>query len=110
MNTLPNSCIMVVNISDNFIETVVTGCDNVKKIQQLGFSGDKDRLSKNISNENEKLSVINELISADALFCFGYGWYPSEIMADYTQKGIINRPYKIIAWTNKTTYLIEERN
>lgn len=110
MNTLPNSCIMVVNISDNFIETVVTGCDNVKKIQQLVFSGNKDRFSKNISNENEKLSVINELISADALFCFGYGWYPSEIMADYTQKGIINRPYKIIAWTSKTTFLIEERN
>lgn len=50
------------------------------------------------------------IINAGALFCFGYGWYPSEIMAGYMQKGIINRPYKIIAWTNKTTYLIEERN
>lgn len=110
MNTLPSDCIIVVGISDNFIETVVTGYDNVEKMQRLGFSADNDRFSKNTSNENEKLSVISELINADALFCFGYGWYPSEIMADYTQKGIINRPYKIIAWTNKTTYLIEERN
>ena len=47
MNTLPSDCIIVVSISDNFIETVVTGYDNVEKMQRLGFSADNDRFSKN---------------------------------------------------------------
>ncbi len=46
MNTLPSDCIMVVNISDNFIETVVAGCNNVKKSNSWFFLVIKTDLAK----------------------------------------------------------------
>lgn len=107
MNALPVNCIVVTVIKNDCIEVIVTGSDNFNQLQKLGFSTTRGRCTKNIYNNNEKQDVINELIDVGALFLFGYGWYPSEVMADYVERGIINKTYKIISWTNRTTYLIE---
>lgn len=62
-----------------------------------------------VSDEKDKHGIINELINEGALFLYGHGWYPSEVMEYYKEQKINFGRYKIIYWTDKDTYHIEER-
>ncbi|WP_330986290.1 MULTISPECIES: hypothetical protein [Enterobacterales] len=109
MNRVPNDSIIVVDISSKAIEIVASSHELIEKMKSIGFTHCNDCLSFHFSDEDEKKKIIKILINENSLFSFGYGWYPSEVMAYYKENGVDFGPYKIISWRDKNTYHIEER-
>ncbi|WP_223254652.1 hypothetical protein DUT67_05210 [Pectobacterium peruviense] len=64
---------------------------------------------KSVESESDKLDLIRDLVKVDALFLFGYGWCPSEVMANYKEKGLYAGKYKIISWSDSRHYKVEEK-
>ncbi|MCL6327687.1 hypothetical protein [Pectobacterium polaris] len=85
------------------------GNDSVKEVEALGFLASGQFMVKTIKNESEKLELIKSLAKVDALFVFGYGWYPSEVMDFYKEKNAYIGKYKVISWSDPNHYNIEER-
>ena len=109
MNVMPRNSIIVSDIAGNTLKLRVLGDDSIKKMKVIGFLHSDDFMVKTVANENEKLDLIKELVKADALFSFGYGWYPSEVMDFYREKGIYKGKYKVISWSDPNHYQIEEK-
>ncbi|EJS96045.1 Hypothetical protein Y17_0677 [Pectobacterium wasabiae CFBP 3304] len=105
---MPNNAIVVIDISNNTLKIKVSG-DNLKEnLKSLGFTCFKELMVKTVVDEKEKITIISELVKMDALFSFGYGWYPSEVMAYYKCNGVYSGKYKVISWISRTEYNIRE--
>ncbi|MCU1795200.1 hypothetical protein [Pectobacterium polaris] len=109
MNVIPDNSIVVSDIATNTIKLRVQGNDSVKEVEVLGFLASGQFMVKTIKNESEKLELIKSLAKVDALFLFGYGWYPSEVMDFYKEKNAYIGKYKVISWSDPNNYNIEER-
>ena len=109
MNKMPNEVIIVIDIAGNLIKTRAFGQHFIKKMQVLGFSLLDEFMVRPVSDDLDKQRIIRILISEGALFLYGNGWYPSEVMEYYKDQGINFGIYKIIYWSDKDTYHIEER-
>ncbi len=62
-----------------------------------------------VANEDEKIDIIKKLIDKKALFMYGHGWYPSELIEYLKDKGVQFKKYSVIYWRGKDDYSIEER-
>lgn len=109
MNVIPHNAIVVVEMSNNKIIVKVSGDKNKKELLSEGFVDSNEFLIFNYNDENQKMKIIHSLVQRDALFSFGYGWSPSEIMAYYKEHGIYKGNYKKILWRSSTEYAIEEQ-
>ncbi|ETS33640.1 hypothetical protein [Photorhabdus khanii] len=109
MNKMPDNSIIVVDMAGNTLRLRVSGDKLVNKMKLLCFSLSDEFMELSIDNEDDKLKIIKTLINEDALFLYGNGWYPSEVMEYYKEKGIKLEKYKIIYWTDQKNYYIEER-
>ncbi|MGI8490945.1 hypothetical protein QWJ20_20780 [Pectobacterium sp. S5] len=109
MNVIPDNYIVVSDIATNTIKLRVQGNDSVKEVEALGFLASGQFMVKTIKDEGEKLELIKSLAKVDALFVFGYGWYPSEVMGFYKEKNAYIGKYKVISWSDPNHYNIEER-
>ncbi|WP_244884643.1 hypothetical protein [Enterobacter bugandensis] len=87
----------------------VLGSDLIRKMQAIGFSLKDELMVLPVIDEQDKQRIIRQLVDEGALFLFGYGWYPSEVMDYYKEQSINFGKYKIIYWSDKDTYHIEER-
>lgn len=109
MNNIPANSVVVVDISDLIIKLRISGEYLAKEMSALGFSVAGGFMIRSVVDEVEKINLIKELIEMDALFLFGYGWSPSEIMGRYKDNGVYNGTYKVISWSDPITYQVEER-
>ncbi len=109
MNIFPKEFIIVVDMADDIIKLKVAGENEKNKVKSIGFSEEKDIMKLEVNNVSEKIEVINTLISEGALFLYGHGWYPSELLEHYKEQGFKFKEYKIISWSTPDKYLIEER-
>ncbi|MFM2483471.1 hypothetical protein [Celerinatantimonas sp. YJH-8] len=109
MNVVPHNTIVVVEISNSKIIVKVSGYKNKKELLSEGFENLNEFLISDYNDENQKMKIIHILVQRDALFSFGYGWSPSEIMAYYKEEGIYKGNYKKILWRSSTEYVIEEQ-
>lgn len=109
MNIMPSNSIVVVDIVGDFIKTRVLGSKQMRMLEGLGFVYSDAFMLKKASGESEKIQIIDKLVKEDALFMFGYGWYPSEVMAYYKENGVYSGKYKVISWLDKDNYRIEEK-
>jgi len=75
----------------------------------IGFSLKDEFMVRPVSDDLDKQRIIKILIGDGALFLYGNGWYPSEVMEYYKDQGINFGKYKVIYWSDKDTYHIEER-
>lgn len=107
MNKIPDNSIVVTDITSKIIEVVISGESCIGEIKKIGFVCHAGSFSVQILDEEDKINKIKELISANALFSFGYGWYPSEVVAYYKERGVNFGIYKVIRWTGKDQYKIE---
>lgn len=108
MNKLPPNEIIIVDMSEN-IKILVTSNEKKEKTIQLGFTEiNNPYMNYSINGLSDKINKIKELISIGALFSYGIGWSPSELMSYYIDQGFIFDKYKIISWSNKSTYHIIE--
>lgn len=109
MNVIPYNAIVVREISHDTIKVMVQDYHSLTKVKDLGFSISDDSIYISADNECKKLEIIHSLIGLNALFLFGYGWYPSEVMALYKEQGVITEGYRVISWSDPINYRIEER-
>lgn len=109
MNTMPENTIVVSDIAGSTLKLSVQGEDLTNKMKSLGFLHSCGFMTKVLESESDKLYLIRELVKLDALFLFGYGWYPSEVMGFYKEKGLYTGKYKIISWSEPAHYQIEEK-
>ncbi|ACX90030.1 conserved hypothetical protein [Pectobacterium parmentieri WPP163] len=108
MSVMPNNAIIVIDISNDVLKLKVFGDSLKEKVKSLGFNYSNEFMVKKVVDEKEKIIIINELVKMDALFSFGYGWYPSEVMAYYKCNGVYSGKYKVISWTSPSEYNIRE--
>lgn len=106
---MPRDSIIVIDMAGNIIKLRVYGAALIDEMKLIGFSVNDQIMALNVSNEQHKQCVIQLLISAGALFLYGNGWCPSELMEFYKEQKIDIGKYKVIFWTDKDTYHIEER-
>jgi hypothetical protein len=109
MNEMPKDSIIVMDMAGDFIKIRVSGVDLINSLKSLGFQLSDEYMVLSVNNESEKIKIINQLISIGALFLYGNGWYPSEVMEYLKEKGIKFDRYKVIFWRDTKTYQIEER-
>ncbi|MFJ3456052.1 hypothetical protein ACIPMZ_03670 [Scandinavium goeteborgense] len=106
---MPSNSIIVIDMVGNIIELRVSGTALIDEMKLIGFSVNDKNMTLNVSNNQDKQRVIQLLISAEAYFLYGNGWYPSELMEYYKDQGVDIGKYKVIFWTDKDTYHIKER-
>ncbi|MGG7523017.1 hypothetical protein ACQ3G4_16760 [bacterium BS0013] len=106
---MPNEAIIVIDIAGNLLKIRVFGRHLIRKMQAIGFSLIDEFMVKPVKDDLDKQRIIKILISEEALFLYGHGWYPSEVMEYYKGQGINLDKYKVIYWSDKYTYHIEER-
>ncbi|EOF5434975.1 hypothetical protein ACK1MO_004768, partial [Salmonella enterica] len=104
----PNS-IIVIDIAGNLIKIRVFGQSLIDKMKLIGFSMMDQFMILSVNDDQDKQRVIRTLINENALFLYGHGWYPSEVMEYYKEQKINFGKYKIIYWTDMDTYHIDER-
>lgn len=108
MNVMPSDAIVVVDIFSDVLELKVLDDGLKEKVKVLGFSCSDELMVRQVASEEEKIHIINELVKADALFSFGHGWYPSEVMSYYRTNGLYSGKYNVISWESPTKYNIRE--
>lgn len=109
MNTMPENTIIVIDMTGSTVRLSVQGEDLTNKVKSLGFFHSCGFMTKAVESESDKLYLIREMVKLDALFLFGYGWYPSEVMGFYKEKGLYTGRYKIILWSKPGHSQIEEK-
>lgn len=75
MNNIPNNTIIITDIVGDFVKTGVSGQCLIDKMKSIGFYNSNESMISPVINAQDKHKIINELISADALFLYGHGWY-----------------------------------
>jgi len=75
---------------------------------KLGFL--KKGISYHISfdNESEQIFLIKKLAEIGALFSYGHGWAPSQVMDYLKEQGKIDFSYREIMWRSPDNYEIIE--
>ncbi|HFT7228346.1 MULTISPECIES: hypothetical protein [Enterobacter] len=106
---MPTNSIIVIDIAGNPIKIRVLGKNLIDKMKLIGFSEAEQFMTISVNDDQDKQRIIKILINEDALFLYGHGWYPSEVMEYYKEQKINFGKYKIIYWTDKDKYCIEER-
>lgn len=108
MNKLPPDEIIIVNMSEN-ITILVTSNQKKEQVKKIGFSEVNNfYMSYSIDGLSDKINKIRDLIRLGGLFCYGIGWSPSELISYYIAQGVTFNKYKIISWSDKSTYHITE--
>lgn len=106
---MPSNSIIVIDMAGGVIKLRVSGAALTDEMKLIGFSVNDQVMTLNVSNDQDKQRVIQLLINAGAFFLYGNGWYPSELMEYYKDQKVDIGKYKVIFWTDKDTYHIEER-
>ncbi|TCB87087.1 hypothetical protein E0L16_11970 [Enterobacter quasihormaechei] len=106
---MPDDSIIVIDIAGDIVKIRVLGRNLISKMQAIGFLLKDELMVLPVVDDQDKQRVITQLVNEGALFLFGYGWYPSEVMEYYKEQNINFGKYKIIYWSDKDTYHIEER-
>lgn len=106
---MPSNSIIVIDMAGTSVKIRLLGSDLIRKMQAIGFSLKDELMVLPVIDQQDKQRIIRQLVDEGALFLFGYGWYPSEVMDYYKEQSINFGKYKIIYWSDKDTYHIEER-
>ncbi|HEX4501526.1 MAG TPA: hypothetical protein VH187_10300 [Scandinavium sp.] len=109
MNRIPDNSIIVIDMAGDVIKLRVSEQNLIDRMQLIGFSLKEQFMVMPVVDVQDKQRIIKLLINEGALFLYGNGWYPSEVMEYYKDQKINFGKYKIIFWTDENTYHIEER-
>lgn len=78
------------------------------KLEDLGFSKKGDYYNANFEDEKQQFFLIEKLAGMGALFSYGQGWAPSQVMDYLKENGKVNFSYKEIMWRSPGNYEIIE--
>ncbi|MBW1212744.1 MULTISPECIES: hypothetical protein [Pantoea] len=104
------NAIIVTILDDKKVVFESVGCgQDISCFSTRGFLEKGKSYCVSFENESEQIIAITKLIEIDALFSYGQGWAPSQIMDYLKEKNKINMSYKEIAWNGSGNYVITER-
>lgn len=107
MNITPPDSIIVQDIAGEKLSITVKDERLRQEMTRLGFMAENGYLVRTTHDQSEKIQILATLAQINALFVFGYGWYPSEVMALYREKGWYCGSYKVISWSGPDRYRID---
>jgi hypothetical protein len=105
---LPTDEIVVHDIAGNRALVSCTKPSAEVDLRCLGFVQDGDGLVRAISDENDRKSLVEELVRLNALFSEGRDWSPAELLHLYREQGFVTAPFKVIGWRTPTDYSIRD--
>lgn len=100
-----------VNYCISFVSIESVNVSLIKELKKLKFKFNifHTKCKKKINNEQELITLFQELRDLNICFAIGKEWNPSEMFEFYREKGLINGKYKQISWIGKNKYLIQEK-
>lgn len=102
------NCILVTILEPKRIVVQLKGVVNEEsKLKSLGFSK-KEIVTMLILKMKKTVFLIEKLAGMGALFSYGQGWAPSQVMDYLKEKGKVNFSYKEIMWRSPDNYEIIE--
>jgi transposase len=104
--TFPNNEIVVVDIAGRVARVRTASKSNKAALARLGFDEEGDYMTRAISDTSDRCRLLENLLDLDALFSYGRDWSPSELVEYYRDQGFINRPFRVIAWSDPNHYTI----
>ncbi|MGY3310637.1 hypothetical protein ACVW06_003662 [Pantoea ananatis] len=103
------NCMLVTILEPKRIVVQLKGAINRdSELRDLGFSKKGESYDVNFEGEKEQLFLIEKLAEMGALFSYGQGWAPSQVMDYLKEKGKIKFPYREIMWRSPGNYEIIE--
>lgn len=105
---VPSDKIIVKDIAGNTAVLHVEDESIGKGLVRLGFKKDGYCFRRPISDDKDRVKLIEDLTEKGALFSKGRDWSPSELIEYYHEIGLVKGSYKTIAWTSPSEYLIED--
>ena len=67
-------------------------------------------MTKEVYDEEEKVSVIKELIAMGALFSSGREWSPEEVVEYLVERGVLDiSSINVISWYSPDSYAVRSR-
>lgn len=105
---VPSDRIIVKDIAGDIALLHVEGDFIGKGLVKLGFKKDGHYFRKPITDDKDRVKLIEDLTNRGALFSKGRDWSPSELVEYYHEIGLVKGAYKTIAWKNPSEYLIED--
>lgn len=106
---IPENEIVVLDIAGSHARLV---CENSKaavSLTAMGFVLESDQFVRPISDLADRQKLVNDLISAGALFSSGRDWSPAELVDLYQEQGVVSTGYRMITWKNPNQYVIVAR-
>lgn len=108
MLMLPNE-IVVLDIAGTEAQVLCADPDLAIRLQSLGFSHDGSRYMLPIQNHQARHQLVEALIALRALFSFGHGRSPAELVDDLLGQGAIATGFRMIAWKGPDHFVISDR-
>lgn len=105
---MPDNCVIVRDIAGKYARIKNNNKNYKDYFLSLGFMPDGDQLSREIIDDDDRIEIIKKLIEVGALFSSGRGWSPEDILAMYSEKGLVNKNYLVISWKDPENYFIKE--
>jgi len=105
----PNNEIVVLDIAGDFAHARTGNPARKSDLFELGFVEKADDLVLPLHNEEDRVRIIKKLVDLKALFSYGPGWSPSELVGYYRDKGLVSGTYRVIAWTSPENYRISKQ-
>lgn len=103
------NCILVTILEPKRIVVQFKGVVNEESnLKEIGFSKKGDSYIVNFEDEKEQFFLIEKLAELGALFSYGQGWAPSQVMGYLKEQGKIKVPYKEVMWRSPNNYEIIE--
>ena len=100
------SILIVTILESNRIVVEARGTSDGASLLILGFSKKSDAYFIKLDNEKEQLSLLKKLTEIGAVFSYGHGWAPSQVMGYLKEQGKVNFSYKEIMWRSPDNYEI----
>jgi len=79
------------------------------EITNIGFKQAGDYFVRTIIDDDDRIMVVQKLLSVGALFSAGPGWSPAELLDYYRDQNFIDGKFRVISWRNPEDFSISLR-
>lgn len=80
----------------------------VGRVEALGFSGDGGSYRRKILDMNDRRDLVKKLVALGALFSAGRDWSPAEVVALFSEEGVVDEKFLTVAWKGPDDFSIDE--
>ncbi|TWB13083.1 hypothetical protein FBZ89_12150 [Nitrospirillum amazonense] len=106
--TFPVDKIVVTEIAGKRAVAKASTGPQQQALLNLGFAQATTEFVRPIASNDDRIELVNALITIGALFSGGRDWSPEELVAYYKDNGHVKQSYQTINWRSKNEYIIRQ--